>query len=60
MIYFFPKYTDVYNFADDTTSHACDKDLNSLINRLEHDSLHVIAGFELTTHEQIILKNHEA
>ena len=38
MIYFFPKYTDVYNFADDTTSHACDKDLNSLINRLEHDS----------------------
>ena len=30
--------TNVCNFADDTTFYACDKDVNSLINRLEHDS----------------------
>ena len=34
-----PEYTDVCNFADNTTFHACDKDLNALINRFEHDSL---------------------
>ena len=39
MIYFFPEYTDACNFADDTSLHACYKDLNSLINRLEHDNL---------------------
>ena len=31
--------TEVCNYADDTTFYACDKDLNSLLNRLEHDSL---------------------
>ena len=31
--------TGVCNFADDTTFFACEKDLNSLINILEHDSL---------------------
>ena len=30
--------TQVCNFADDTTFYVCDKDLNTLINRLEHDS----------------------
>ena len=30
--------TDVCNYADDTTFHACDLDLKSLINRLEHDA----------------------
>ena len=34
------------NFADDTTFYACDKDLCSLINRLEHDSLLAIDLFE--------------
>ena len=34
------------NFADDTTFHACDKDLSSFINRLEHDSLLAIEWFE--------------
>ena len=33
-------------FADDTTFYACDKDLRSLINRLEHDSLLAIEWFE--------------
>ena len=31
--------TEVCNFADDTTFFVCDEDLNSLIKRLEHDSL---------------------
>ena len=30
--------TKVCNFADDTTFYACDRDVSSLINRLEHDS----------------------
>ena len=34
------------NFADDTTFYACNKDLHSLINRLEHDSLLAIGWFE--------------
>ena len=38
--------TNVCNFADDTTFYACDKDVNSLINRLEHDSYLVIEWFE--------------
>ena len=32
--------------ADDTAFHDCDKDLNSLINRQEHDSLLAIEWFE--------------
>ena len=31
-------FTEVCNFADDTTFHACDNDLNDLIKRLEHDA----------------------
>ena len=38
--------TNVCNFADDTTFYACDKDVNSLINRLEHDSYFAIEWFE--------------
>ena len=29
---------DVYNFADDTTFHACDSILEDLVNRLQHDA----------------------
>ena len=29
--------TDVCNYADDTTSHACNVDLKSVITRLEDD-----------------------
>ena len=32
------KDTDVCNFADDTSPHACDIDLNELLMCLEHDS----------------------
>ena len=30
--------TQVCNFADDTTFYVCDKNLSTLINRLEHDT----------------------
>ena len=43
---FLPEYTDVCNFADDSTFHACDKDIHFLINRLERDSLLAIEWFE--------------
>ena len=29
--------TDVCNYADDTTPHVCDIDIQTLIRRLEHD-----------------------
>ena len=38
--------TKVCNYADDTTFHACDSDLESLIQRLEHDSMLAIEWFE--------------
>ena len=38
--------TNVCNYADDTTFHACDKELSSLLLRLEHDSLLAIEWFE--------------
>ena len=38
--------TEVCNFADGTTFFACEKGLNSLIKRLEHDSLAAIEWFE--------------
>ena len=38
--------TEVCNFADDTTSYACDQDLKILIQKLEHDSLKAIMWFE--------------
>ena len=31
-------FTEICNFADDTTFFGCDKDLRTLISRLEHDS----------------------
>ena len=38
--------TDVCNYVDDTTFHACDLDLKSLITRLEHDAALAIEWFE--------------
>ena len=32
--------------TDDTTFHACDSDLENLIQRLEHDSMLAIEWFE--------------
>ena len=45
-MFFLPESTDVCNYADDTTFYACDTDLKSLIQRLEHDSLLAIEWFE--------------
>ena len=38
--------TDVCNYANDTTFHACDSNLDDLIRRLEHDSILAIESFE--------------
>ena len=45
-LFFLVDYTEVCNFADDTTFFACDNDLGSLINRLEHDSFLAIVWFQ--------------
>ena len=45
-LFYLSEYTEVCNFSDDTTFYACDKDLSSLINRLEHDSLLATEWFE--------------
>ena len=45
-LFYIAESTNVCNFADDTTFYACDKDVNSLINRLEHDSYLAIEWFE--------------
>ena len=37
--------TDICNYADDTTIYACDKNLNSVITRLENDSNTIIQWF---------------
>ena len=38
--------THVCNFADGTTFYVCDKDLNTLINRLEHDTAPAVEWFD--------------
>ena len=45
-LFYIAESTNVCNFADDTTFHACDRDVSSLINRLEHDSYLAIEWFE--------------
>ena len=37
-IFYLTEMTHVCNFADDTTFYVCGKDLDTLINRLEHDT----------------------
>ena len=37
-LFYLTDMTDVCNYADDTTFHANELDLKSLITRLEHDS----------------------
>ena len=37
-LFYMTELTDVCNFADDTTFHACDSSLEDLVNRLEHDA----------------------
>ena len=45
-LFYFSEFTEVCNFADDTTLHAFDNDLNNLIKRLEHDAFLATEWFE--------------
>ena len=45
-LFYLSECTEVCNLSDDTTFYACDKDLRSLINRLEHDNLLAIEQLE--------------
>ena len=45
-LFYTAESTNVSNFAEDTTIYACDRDVNSLSNRLEHDSYLAIEWFE--------------
>ena len=45
-LFFIINYTDTCNYADDTTFYMCDKDLNHLTKKLEHDSLLAIEWFD--------------
>ena len=45
-LFYLTESTEVCNFADDTTFFACDKDLKTLITRLEHDSHLATERFE--------------
>ena len=45
-LFFLTESANMCNYADDTTFHACDMDLENLIWRLEHDSMPAIEWFE--------------
>ena len=45
-LYYLTDSTEVCNFADNTTFFTCDENLNSLIKRLECDSLLAIDWFQ--------------
>ena len=45
-LFFLVDYAEVCNFSDGTTFFSCDKDLGSLIDRLEHDSFLAIEWFQ--------------
>ena len=45
-LFYLTELTDVCNYADDTTFHACDSNLDDRIRRLEHDSILAIECFE--------------
>ena len=45
-LFYLTEMTQVCNFADDTTFYVCDKDLNTLISRLEYDTAPAVEWFE--------------
>ena len=45
-LFYLTEMTQICNFADETTFYICDKDLNVLINRLEHDTSLAVEWFE--------------
>ena len=46
-LFYLSDFTDVCNFADDTTFHAFDSDQNNLIKRLGHNAFLAIEWFEV-------------
>ena len=38
-LFYLTELTDVCNYVDDTTFHACDSNLDDLLRRLDHDSI---------------------
>ena len=44
-LFYLSNFTKVCNFANDTTFHACNNDLNNLIKRLEDDAFLAIEWF---------------
>ena len=45
-LFYLSDFTEVCNFADDTTFHACDNDINNLIKRLEHETFLAFEWFK--------------
>ena len=45
-LFYLAYFTKVCNFADDTTFHACEDDLNNFIKRLEHNAFLATEWFE--------------
>ena len=45
-LFWINELTNVCNYADDTTFYACDQDLESVLQKLEHDSLLAVEWFE--------------
>ena len=45
-LFYLTKMTDVCNYADDTTFHACDQDLKSLITSMKHYAALTIEWFK--------------
>ena len=45
-LFYLAEQTNVCNYADDTTFFACDIDLSSLLNRLEHDTSLAVDWFD--------------
>ena len=44
--FYLANFSEIYNFADGTTFHACHNDLNNLIKRLEHKVFLALEWFE--------------
>ena len=45
-LFFLTESTNLCNYADNTTFHACDIDLEKRVRRLEHDSMLAIDWFK--------------
>ena len=49
-LFFILKETDVRKFADDTTLHSCNENVEQVLIRLEHDPEIAICWFESKCH----------